>query len=129
MKLFRHGAAGAEKPGALDAAGVPRDLSLLVPDFSPDWLAPEKLAALAAIDLTRMPRLPEGTRFGVPVAGVRQFIAIGLNYRQHAAEAGLKIPAEPVVFNKALGALAGADDDVALPEGSVAMDWRSSWHW
>ncbi|MDM0018981.1 fumarylacetoacetate hydrolase family protein [Variovorax saccharolyticus] len=124
MKLLRHGPIGAEKPGALDADGRARDLSLLVPDFTPEWLSPEKLVALAAIDLSKMPRVPEGTRLGAPVAGVRQFVAIGLNYRKHAAEAGLEVPQEPVVFTKALTSLAGPDDDVQLPEGSEAGDWE-----
>ncbi|RQP22516.1 fumarylacetoacetate hydrolase family protein [Piscinibacter terrae] len=124
MKLLRHGPAGQEKPGALDGDGRPRDLSLLVPDFTPQWLSPAKLNALAAIDLRRMPLVPEGERLGVPIAGSRQFIAIGLNYRKHAEEAGLEIPKEPVVFSKAITALAGPNDDVALPEGSQASDWE-----
>ncbi|MBS0454886.1 MAG: fumarylacetoacetate hydrolase family protein [Proteobacteria bacterium] len=124
MKLLRHGPVGQEKPGALDADGQVRDLSLLVPDFTPEWLSREKLQALAAIDLARMPLVPPGTRLGVPVAGVRQFVAIGLNYRQHAQEAGLEIPTEPVVFTKALTSLAGPDDDVRLPPGSEAGDWE-----
>jgi 2-keto-4-pentenoate hydratase/2-oxohepta-3-ene-1,7-dioic acid hydratase in catechol pathway len=124
MKLLRHGPAGAEKPGALDADGQARDLSLLVADFTPEWMAPEKLAALAAIDLARLPLVAPGTRLGAPVAGVRQFVAIGLNYRQHAEESGLEIPKEPVVFMKALTSIAGPDDDVALPEGSEAGDWE-----
>ena len=124
MKLLRHGPSGAEKPGALDASGQARDLSLLIGDITPDWLAPAKLQALSAIDLTRMPLVPAGSRFGAPVAGVRQFIAIGLNYRKHALEAGMEIPKEPVVFNKALTCIAGPNDDVELPEGSVASDWE-----
>ncbi len=124
MKLLRHGPVGAEKPGALDADGQVRDLSLLVPDFTPEWMAPAKLEALKAIDLTRMPLVSADTRLGTPVAGVRQFIAIGLNYRKHAAESGLEIPKEPVVFTKALTSLAGPNDDVELPEGSVAGDWE-----
>lgn len=124
MKLLRHGPLGAEKPGAIDANGQVRDLSLLVDDFTPDWLAPEKLRALAAIDLTRMPLVASGTRLGAPVAGIRQFVAIGLNYRKHAQEAGLEVPKEPVVFNKALTCIAGPNDDVVLPEGSVEGDWE-----
>ena len=124
MKLLRHGPSGAEKPGALDASGQARDLSLLIGDITPEWLAPAKLQALSAIDLTRMPLVPAGSRFGAPVAGVRQFIAIGLNYRKHALEAGMEIPKEPVVFNKALTCIAGPNDDVELPEGSVASDWE-----
>lgn len=124
MKLLRHGPVGQEKPGALDADGQARDLSLLVPDFTPEWMAPEKLGALAAIDLRRMPRVPAGTRLGTPVAGTRQFVCIGLNYRQHALEAGLEIPREPVVFTKAITSLAGPDDDITLPPDSVACDWE-----
>lgn len=124
MKLLRHGPVGAEKPGAIDAHGNARDLSLLIADFTPEWMGPEKLQALAAIDLTRMPLVPAGTRLGTPVAGSRQFVAIGLNYRKHAQEAGLEIPQEPVVFTKALTCIAGPNDDVTLPEGSVAGDWE-----
>lgn len=124
MKLLRHGPVGAEKPGALDAQGQVRDLSLLVPDLTPEWLSPAKLGALAAIDLTRMPVVAPGTRLGTPVAGTRQFVCIGLNYRKHAEESGHEIPKEPVVFTKALTSLAGPNDDVMLPEGSVAGDWE-----
>jgi 2,4-diketo-3-deoxy-L-fuconate hydrolase len=124
MKLLRHGPVGAEKPGALDAQGQVRDLSLLIADFTPDWMSPEKLNALKAIDLSKMPLVPAGTRLGTPVTGVRQFVAVGLNYRKHAAESGLDIPKEPVVFTKALTSLAGPNDDVELPEGSVAGDWE-----
>ena len=124
MKLIRFGPLGEEKPGAVDNAGQLRDLSLLIDDFTPDWLAPEKLAALEAIDLAKMPLVPTGARLGTPVAGIRQFIAIGLNYKKHAEESGMAIPAEPVVFNKAITSLAGPNDDFALPEGSVAGDWE-----
>jgi 2-keto-4-pentenoate hydratase/2-oxohepta-3-ene-1,7-dioic acid hydratase in catechol pathway len=124
MKLLRHGPIGQEKPGALDATGQARDLSLLVPDFTPEWLAPEKLKALAAIDLARMPPVPADARLGAPVVGTRQFIAIGLNYRKHAQEAGMEIPKDPVVFTKALTSIAGPNDDVPLPAGSEAGDWE-----
>lgn len=124
MKLLRHGPVGAERPGALDADGQVRDLSLLVADFTPDWMSPAKLEALKAINLSRMPLVPSGTRLGAPVAGTRQFVAIGLNYRKHAAESGLEIPKEPVVFTKALSSLAGPNDDIELPEGSEAGDWE-----
>ena len=124
MKLLRHGPRGQEKPGALDNDGRVRDLSLLVADFTPEWMAPDKLRALAAIDLHRMPLVAEGTRLGPPVAGTRQFVAIGLNYRKHAEESGLEIPKEPVVFTKSLTSISGPDDDVELPEGSLASDWE-----
>jgi len=124
MKLFRHGAAGSERAGALDALGVMHDLSLLVPDLTPDWLAPEKLRAIAAIDLQKMPVVSEGTRIGAPVGGARQFIAIGLNYRKHAAESGMAIPKDPIVFNKAITSIQGPNDDLVQPEGSKTMDWE-----
>ncbi len=124
MKLLRHGPVGQEKPGALDAEGQMRDLSLLVPDFTPEWLAPEKLKALAAIDLKQMPLVPAGTRLGTPVAGTRQFVCIGLNYRQHAVESGMDIPTFPVVFTKAITSLSGPNDDVSMPRGSQALDWE-----
>jgi 2-keto-4-pentenoate hydratase/2-oxohepta-3-ene-1,7-dioic acid hydratase in catechol pathway len=124
MKLLRYGPAGKELPGALDAQGNIRDLSLLVPDFTPDWMSPEKLAALAAVDLSRMPLVDKGVRLGAPVAGTRQFVAIGLNYRKHAEESGHPIPTEPVVFTKAITCISGPNDEVLLPEGSVAGDWE-----
>ena len=124
MKLLRHGLVGQERPGALDQQGQIRDLSLLVPDFTPEWMAPEKLAALASVDLNRMPLVAAGTRLGAPVAGTRQFVAIGLNYRKHAEESGLEIPKEPVVFTKALTSIAGPDDDITMPTDSVATDWE-----
>jgi len=100
------------------------DISLLVPDITPEWLTPEKLRAIAAIDLAQMPQVPDGERIGAPVNGVRQFIAIGLNYRKHAAEAGMAIPNDPVVFNKALTCIQGPNDDIRQPEGSEKMDWE-----
>jgi 2-keto-4-pentenoate hydratase/2-oxohepta-3-ene-1,7-dioic acid hydratase in catechol pathway len=124
MKLFRFGAPGHEKPGALDAGGRMRDLSLLIPDWTPEWMAPERLRALQAIDLDKLPLVAEGARIGAPLAGIRQFIAIGLNYRQHALEAGMEIPQEPVVFTKAISCIAGPNDAVALPPGSVEADWE-----
>jgi 2-keto-4-pentenoate hydratase/2-oxohepta-3-ene-1,7-dioic acid hydratase in catechol pathway len=124
MKLLRVGAVGAEKPAALDAQGRIRDLSALVPDLTPDWLSPERLRALAAIDLEQLPLVDAGVRIGVPVAGIRQFVAIGLNYRKHAEESGLPLPAEPIVFTKAITSLSGANDDIVLPKGSEQTDWE-----
>lgn len=124
MKLLRYGPVGKELPGALDAQGNIRDLSLLISDFTPDWMAPEKLAALSAIDLMRMPLVDKNARLGVPISGARQFVAIGLNYRKHAEESGHEIPKEPVVFTKAITSISGPNDDVVLPEGSVAGDWE-----
>ena len=124
MKLLRYGPQGEEKPGALDAQGHIRDLSVLVPDWTPDWLAPERLQALGAIDLSKLPKVDGSPRLGTPVTGVRQFVAIGLNYRKHAEESGLEIPKEPVIFNKALTSLSGPNDDIVLPEGSQETDWE-----
>ena len=101
-----------------------RDLSLLVPDITPDWLAPEKLRAIAAIDLQRMPVVSEGTRIGAPISGAPQFIAIGLNYRKHAAESGLPIPKEPLVFIKAITCIQGPNDEIVQPKGSETLDWE-----
>jgi 2-keto-4-pentenoate hydratase/2-oxohepta-3-ene-1,7-dioic acid hydratase in catechol pathway len=124
MKLFRHGPVGQERAGAVDAQGVRRDLSLLIPDITPDWLSPQKLAALTAIDLAKLPALAEGVRIGAPVGGARQFIAIGLNYGKHADETGAQRPKEPIVFNKAITCMQGPDDNVTLPDGSEQMDWE-----
>ena len=124
MKLFRFGEVGQEKPGALDAQGRMRDVSLLIPDWTPEWMAPERLKALQAINLDKLPLVAEGTRIGAPLAGIRQFVAIGLNYRQHAMEAGMDIPNEPVVFNKAITCISGPNDAVTLPPGSVEGDWE-----
>ena len=124
MKLLRVGQKGAEKAAAIDEQGHIRDLSLLVPDLTPEWLAPERLRALAAIDLSKMPLVDASVRIGAPVGGVRQFIAIGLNYRRHAEESGLPIPAEPIVFTKAITSLGGPNDDIVLPAGSEQTDWE-----
>ena len=124
MKLLRYGPAGQEKAGALDAQGRMRDLSLLVPDLTPEWLAPERLRALTAIDLQKLPLVDESVRIGVPVAGSRQFVAIGLNYRKHAEEAGMEIPKEPVIFTKAITSLSGPNDDIVLPDGAQEGDWE-----
>jgi 2,4-diketo-3-deoxy-L-fuconate hydrolase len=124
MKLLRYGPIGQEKPGALDAQGHIRDLSSVLPDLTPDWLTPKQLAVLSKIDLTTMPIVDAGVRMGVPVAGIRQFIAIGLNYRKHAEEAGLGMPQEPVVFSKAITSLTGPNDGIQLPKDSTATDWE-----
>lgn len=124
MRLLRVGAPGAEKPAALDAQGGIRDLSALVPDLTPEWLAPERLRALAAIDLEQLPLVDPRVRIGVPVAGIRQFIGIALNYRKHAEESGQALPAEPIVFTKAITSLSGPDDDIVMPLGSEHSDWE-----
>lgn len=124
MKLCRYGAAGQEKPGLVDADGRLRDLSGHVADLTGAAIGTEGLARLAAIDPASLP-LVEGTpRYGVPVTGVQKFIAIGLNYADHAAESNLPIPSEPVVFNKWVNCLQGANDPVVIPRDSDKTDWE-----
>src|SRR4051812_30001631 len=124
MKLVRHGANGDEKPGLVDRQGGLRDLSSVVRDLSGPALSPESLDRLRIIDPETLPLLPAGTRLGPCVGGTRNFIAIGLNFADHAAETGSPIPAEPIVFNKAPSCLSGANDPVILPKGSAKTDWE-----
>ena len=124
MKLLRYGPLGREKPGLLDSTGVIRDLSGRLPDLTSEQLAPAKLAALAALDPKTLAAVDGKPRLGVPVAGSRKFIAIGLNYADHAAEANLPLPPEPVIFMKAITCLNGPNDDVMLPRESVKGDWE-----
>jgi len=124
LKIVRYGAEGAEKPGLIDANGTLRDLSRTIPDWTPEYLAPEKLRDIAALDHNDLPAVVGNPRMGVPVAGPRQFVAIGLNYRKHAEESGLAIPTEPVVFMKAITSLCGPNDDTVLPEGAQEGDWE-----
>ena len=124
MKLIRWGAAGAEKPGLVDAAGVLRDLSGQIADIDAGVLSPEGLARLAAVDTATLPKVPDGVRLGPPVSCLSKIVCIGLNYADHAAESGLPVPSEPVVFLKPSTALSGPDDDVIIPRGSVKTDWE-----
>jgi len=124
MKLLRYGPRGREKPGLLDATGVLRDLSGRIADLTPEQLGAPQLATLAAIDAQTLPPVEGAPRIGVPVAGIRKFIAIGLNYADHAAEANLPLPGEPVIFMKAISCLNGPNDDVVLPKESVKGDWE-----
>jgi len=124
MKLLRYGPAGREKPGLLDSSGKIRDLSGHLPDLTPDQLAPARLAALKALDPKSLPAVEGSPRLGIPIAGTRKFLAIGLNYADHAAEAGMALPSEPVVFTKAVSCLNGPNDPVMLPKDSVKGDWE-----
>ena len=124
MKLCRYGPAGQEKPGIVDAAGAIRDLSSVIPDFTPDALSADSLSRLRAIAVEDLPLAPTGARYGVPVAGTRKFIAIGLNYADHAAESNLPIPSEPVVFNKWVNCLQGPNDPIVIPRDSLKTDWE-----
>ncbi|HDR9484690.1 TPA: fumarylacetoacetate hydrolase family protein [Burkholderia aenigmatica] len=124
MKLLRWGPPGLEKPGLLDAESRIRDLSGVVPDITADTLSPEGLAALAKLDPLALPEVAAGTRVGVPVAHVSKIVCVGLNYADHAAESGMPIPEEPVLFLKATSSLTGPDDDVVIPRGSEKTDWE-----
>ena len=128
MKLLRYGAPGAEKPGILDASGRVRDLSGVVPDISGDTLRPAGLKALQALDPETLP-LVDGTpqddlRLGACVGNIGKFVCIGLNYADHAEEAGMPIPEEPIIFNKWTSAVVGPNDDIQVPNGSVKTDWE-----
>jgi len=124
MKLLRFGPPGQERPGLLDAAGQVRDLSAQLAQITPDTLSPAGLNALRMLDPSTLPLVQGTPRYGVPVAGIGKFIAIGLNFADHAAESGLPIPDEPVVFSKAISCLSGANDPVMLPRGSCKTDWE-----
>ncbi|MEW6598403.1 MAG: fumarylacetoacetate hydrolase family protein [Pseudomonadota bacterium] len=124
MKLLRYGPAGQERPGLLDAEGRVRDLSAHLADIGPEALSAAALTQLKAIDPHSLPLVEAPGRLGTPVAGTRQFIAIGLNYADHAKESNMAIPEEPVVFTKAVSCLSGPNDDVMLPRGSVQTDWE-----
>lgn len=124
MKLVRYGPAGAERPGLVDAQGRIRDLSAHVEDIAGATLSDEGLARIAALDPAALPLVEEGARIGPCVGGVGKFVCIGLNYSDHAAESGLDVPPEPIVFMKATSAICGPDDGIELPRGSVATDWE-----
>jgi 2,4-diketo-3-deoxy-L-fuconate hydrolase len=124
MKLVRYGKAGREKPGMIDAQGKLRSLEGLVADIGPDVLAPKVLARLAKAKPDALPLVRGKQRFGCPLTGTTKFVAIGLNYADHAAEAGLPLPKEPIIFQKTLSCIQGPDDDVMLPKGSAKSDWE-----
>jgi 2,4-didehydro-3-deoxy-L-rhamnonate hydrolase len=124
MKLMRYGSKGQEKPALLDDKGRVRDLSGLMLDITPATLTPQGLAALAAIDASKLPVVETPGRIAPPYSGVGKFIAIGLNYSDHAAEANMPVPKEPVVFTKSTSCIVGCNDAVVLPQGSVKGDWE-----
>ncbi|HEY0330208.1 MAG TPA: fumarylacetoacetate hydrolase family protein [Rhodopseudomonas sp.] len=124
MKLVRFGARGQEKPGLIDGSGQLRDLSAHLADLAGDAFAPAALAKLAALDAETLPLVIDQPRIGAPVGGSPKFIAIGLNYADHAAEAGMAIPSEPIVFIKANSSLCGPNDAVEKPRGSTKLDWE-----
>ena len=124
MKLVRYGKPGKEKPGLIDANGQLRDLSSVVADIGPAQLGDAALAKLAKVNADKLPLVKGKPRLGSPLTGTPKFIAIGLNYADHAAESGLPIPAEPVVFMKATSCIQGPNDAVMLPKGSKKTDWE-----
>lgn len=124
MKLLRYGNTGQEKPGLLDAHGHIRDLSGHLDDLAGDHLTPEGLARIAALAPESLPKVEGNPRIGPCVGRVGKFICIGLNYADHAAEAGMALPAEPIIFNKWTSAICGPNDDVQIPRDSVKTDWE-----
>ena len=124
MKLLRYGPAGKEKPGLLDATGALRDLSAVVPDIGPAQLSDAALARLAKLKTDKLPLVRGRPRIGCPVAGVGKFIAIGLNYADHAAEAGLPVPAEPILFNKSSATYCGPNDPILYSRQMTKLDWE-----
>jgi ureidoglycolate lyase len=124
MKLLRVGDPGHERPAAIDAAGRARDLSSHIADIDGTTLGPAGLAALRALDLQSLPLVPAGTRIGPCVGSVGKYVCIGLNYADHAAEAGMELPKEPTIFMKATSSIIGPDDDVRLPKNATHGDWE-----
>lgn len=124
MKLLRYGPSGRERPGLLDADGGLRDLSGVIADVTPDELTPAALAKLKALDPQTLPKVEGSPRMGVPVKGVGKFIAIGLNFSDHAAESNMAVPTEPVFFTKAISCLSGPDDPVMMPFEGTKLDWE-----
>jgi len=124
MKLLRFGQLGSEKPGALDSSGVIRDISAHIPEIGYAQLDDSSLAALRQIDLQTCPEVAPSVRLGQPVSDIRKVVCIGLNYSDHAAESGMPVPEEPVVFMKADTSLSGPNDNVVMPRGAVKLDWE-----
>ncbi|MDB5460814.1 MAG: 2-hydroxyhepta-2,4-diene,7-dioate isomerase [Caulobacteraceae bacterium] len=124
MRLFRFGPPGQERPGAFDRDGVRRDISSLIADLRGEWLHPGALARLSSLDLTSLPQVSDGERLGPCVAAVGHFLAVGLNFANHAAESHMEAPKEPIIFTKAPSCLSGPDDRIVLPPGSEKTDWE-----
>ena len=124
MKLCRHGKIGSEKPGMIDGDGRLRDLSGIVGNIGPDEISPSSLRKLSRVKPETLPLVSGSPRLGVPYTGIGKFVAIGLNYSDHAREAGLPLPSEPVVFLKAITCVSGPNDDVIQPRTSTKLDWE-----
>lgn len=124
MKLCRYGKDGHEKPGLIDAQGKLRDLSKITAALDADSLSPRELARLAKIKPETLPVVTGNPRFGVPFTGISKYVAIGLNYSDHAAEAGMAVPTEPIIFFKATTSICGPNDDTIIPRNSTKLDWE-----
>jgi len=124
MKLLRYGPVGMEQPGLLDDKGRIRALSSVIGDLTADSLSPTKLREIDKLSVDKLPIVPGTPRLGTPYRGVGKFVAVGLNYSDHAAESGLPVPAEPVIFFKATSCIVGPNDDIMLPKDSVKTDWE-----
>jgi len=124
MKLCRYGKAGFEKPGMVDAEGRVRDLSKVIDNIGPNELSPRGLKMLTKLKPESLPLVNGNPRFGVPFVGIGKFVAIGLNYSDHAKEAGLQVPTEPIIFMKATTCISGPNDDVIQPKNSTQLDWE-----
>jgi 2,4-didehydro-3-deoxy-L-rhamnonate hydrolase len=124
MKLLRYGPVGMEQPGLLDDKGRIRELSSVIGDLTADSLSPTKLREIDRLSVDKLPIVPGTPRLGTPYRGVGKFVAVGLNYSDHAAESGLPVPAEPVIFFKATSCIVGPNDDIMLPKDSVKTDWE-----
>ena len=124
MKLVRYGPRGAEKPGLIDADGAIRDLSAHVPDIDAQNITPDSLSRLAALDPNSLAAVPSDTRLGAPIGNVRSFLAVGLNFVDHAKEGNFAMPGEPVLFNKLASCINGPYDDVIQPKGASKLDWE-----
>jgi 2,4-diketo-3-deoxy-L-fuconate hydrolase len=125
MKLVRYGAAGAEKPGLIDVQGCLRDLSGHIADIDRETLSQPGLAALRELSIESLPLVQGAPRLGVPLTGISKLVCVGLNYRDHAEEAGMPIPTEPILFMKATTCISGPSDPIVLPRGSVKTDWEA----
>jgi 2-keto-4-pentenoate hydratase/2-oxohepta-3-ene-1,7-dioic acid hydratase in catechol pathway len=124
MKLVRYGNPGQERPGLIGSDGLLRDLSMLLPDIDGDTLSPRTLHALSLLDADRLPVVEGEVRYGCPVAGIGKIVCVGLNYADHAAESGMPVPPEPVLFMKATTSITGPNDPVTIPRGSLKTDWE-----
>jgi len=124
MKLCRYGKPGYEKPGVIDGEGRLRDLSKVIDNIGPNEISPRQLRTLSRLKPETLPLVNSTPRFGVPYVGIGKFVAIGLNYSDHAKEAGMPIPSEPIVFMKATTCISGPSDDVIQPRGSTKLDWE-----